>query len=103
MHHGSALLEAPQTHDDSWHATMPYFVAADQISGSEIRDVVVSIYTERCNMARALKDTDSIVRSLELSLGAAIHFLFCAIYLTIWCVRRNAGMRGSSTSVPFLP
>lgn len=51
--------------------------------------MVVAIYTERCNMARALKDTDSIVRSLELSLGAVIHFLFCAIYLTIWCVKRR--------------
>ncbi len=70
--------------------TIANALAPAQISRAEIRDVVVSIYTERCNMARALKDTDSIVRSLELSLGAVIHFLFCAIYLTIWCVQRQA-------------
>ncbi|KXZ54635.1 hypothetical protein GPECTOR_4g700 [Gonium pectorale] len=59
--------------------------SSGQVSRSQLRSRVVNIYTERRNMARALRDTDSIVRSLELTLGVATHFLFGAIYLTIWC------------------
>jgi hypothetical protein len=47
----------------------------------EVRDSVVSIFSERKNMAQSLKDTDSIVRSLEFALGAIMHFIFSALYV----------------------
>ena len=52
----------------------------------QIKDGVVGIYKERANMAASLKDTDSIVQSLETAIGGVIHFIFVAFYLLIWNV-----------------
>lgn len=52
----------------------------------QIKEGVVSIYKERANMASSLKDTDSIVSSLETAIGGVIHFIFVAFYLLIWNV-----------------
>lgn len=52
----------------------------------QIKDGVVNIYKERANMASSLKDTDSIVNSLETAIGGVIHFIFAAFYLLIWNV-----------------
>ena len=37
-------------------------------------------------MAASLKDTDSIVRSLEFGIGFVIHFIMAAVYLLVWYV-----------------
>jgi len=50
----------------------------------DIKEAVVAIYRERANMAASLKDTDSIVQSLEYAIGCLIHFIFLAFYLLIW-------------------
>ncbi len=58
-----------------------------------------SIFSERKNMAQSLKDTDSIVRSLEFGLGAVMHFIFSALYLYIWGVDILKGFSTFSTTV----
>eukprot|EP00198_Chlamydomonas_reinhardtii_P009196 XP_001698533.1 predicted protein [Chlamydomonas reinhardtii] len=70
-----------------------------KISRAEMRERVVGVYAERRNMARSLRDTDSIVQSLELALGVVIHFLFCALYLTIWGVPLLEGFSAFSATV----
>ncbi|GIL52977.1 hypothetical protein Vafri_8704, partial [Volvox africanus] len=69
------------------------------LSLNDVRDRVVAIYAERSNMARSLRDTDSIVRSLELSLGIAIHFIFLMIYLVVWGVPILKGFSVFSSTV----
>lgn len=54
---------------------------------------------ERKNIAASIKDTDSVVNSLETGLGMLIHFIFIAMYLLVWGVnivqvRRSAGWQG---------
>ncbi|KAG2491012.1 hypothetical protein HYH03_010684 [Edaphochlamys debaryana] len=70
-----------------------------ELTRADVRARVISIYAERANMARSLRDTDSIVQSLEFSVGAVIHFLFCAIYLSIWGVPLLEGFSAFSTTV----
>lgn len=41
---------------------------------------------ERKNIAASIKDTDSVVNSLESGLGMLIHFLAFAVYLLVWGV-----------------
>lgn len=41
---------------------------------------------ERKNIAASIKDTDSVVNSLETGLGMLIHFIFIALYLLVWGV-----------------
>lgn len=35
-------------------------------------------------MAASLKDTDSIVKTLEFGIGFLLHFIFAAVYLLVW-------------------
>ena len=45
---------------------------------------MASIFRARKNMAASIRDTDSIVSSLETGLGFLVHFLFAAAYLGVW-------------------
>lgn len=45
---------------------------------------VHSCLQERKNMAASLKDTDSIVKTLEFGIGFVFHFIFAAVYLLVW-------------------
>ncbi|KAG2492831.1 hypothetical protein HYH03_008986 [Edaphochlamys debaryana] len=73
--------------------------ANGEVSRSEVRDAVVNIFKERRNMARSLKDTETIVQSLEFGIGAVIHFLFAALYLLIWGVDLLTGFSTFSATV----
>ncbi|EFJ41662.1 hypothetical protein VOLCADRAFT_98375 [Volvox carteri f. nagariensis] len=46
-----------------------------------------------------LKDTDTIVQSLEFGIGGIIHFVFAAVYLLIWGVDLLTGFSTFSTTV----
>eukprot|EP00877_Chromochloris_zofingiensis_P004797 jgi/Chrzof1/14318/UNPLg00590.t1 len=69
------------------------------VSASEMVDSVTDIVAERKNMAASLKDTDSIVGSLELGLGTLVHFVFIAFYLLVWDVNVMQGFSTLSATV----
>ncbi|PNH03916.1 Mechanosensitive ion channel protein 9, partial [Tetrabaena socialis] len=69
------------------------------VDRSEVREAVVNIYRERRNMARSLKDTETIVQSLEFGIGGVIHFVFAAVYLLIWGVDLLTGFSTFSATV----
>ena len=52
-----------------------------QVTRADMKERVVALYKERRNQALSLKDTDSIVKSLEFGLGGLFHFVFAAVYL----------------------
>lgn len=64
-----------------------------------MKERVLGIYKERRNQALSLKDTDSIVNSLEFGLGGLIHFVFAAVYLLIWGVDLLTGFSTFSATV----
>lgn len=53
------------------------------LTADEVRSSVVAVFKERKNMAASLEDTDSIVRSLQFGIGAALHFVMGAMYLLV--------------------
>eukprot|EP00883_Tetradesmus_obliquus_P002966 jgi/Sobl393_1/1317/SZX72877.1 len=55
-----------------------------QLTVREMKDSVVAVFKERKNMAHSLKDTHSIVATLEAGIGFLFHFVFAAIYLLVW-------------------
>jgi hypothetical protein len=63
------------------------------------QDSVVAIFKERKNMASSLKDTDSIVHTLEFGIGCVFHFLFFAVYLLVWNVDIMKGFDTFSATV----
>ena len=58
-----------------------------QVTLTEMRIAVVSVYKNRMNLAATLKDTKTVVSKLERMIGAVLHLLFIFFYLTIWNVR----------------
>ncbi|KXZ50164.1 hypothetical protein GPECTOR_17g800 [Gonium pectorale] len=70
-----------------------------EVSRQEVREAVVNIYKERRNMARSLRDTETIVQSLEFGIGVVIHFIFAAVYLLIWGVDLLTGFSTFSATV----
>jgi hypothetical protein len=60
---------------------------------------VEAIVSERKNMALSLRDTDSIVASLEKGIGAVVHFIFLAFYLLVWDVDIVKGFSTLSATV----
>jgi hypothetical protein len=69
------------------------------LSLREMKESVVAIFKERKNMAQSLKDTDSIVGSLEFGIGVAAHFVMGAIYLLVWGVDILKGFSTFSATV----
>ncbi|KAF6259738.1 Mechanosensitive ion channel-domain-containing protein [Scenedesmus sp. NREL 46B-D3] len=55
-----------------------------QLTVREMKDSVTAVFKERKNMAHSLKDTHSIVATLEAGIGFLFHFVFAAIYLLVW-------------------
>jgi len=86
--YGSVHLWWTQTRAEHTHAThaLDTHARLRTRARTQIKEGVVSIYKERANMAASLKDTDSIVQSLETAIGGVIHFIFVAFYLLIWDV-----------------
>jgi hypothetical protein len=64
-----------------------------------MKDSVVAIFKERKNMANSLKDTDSIVNTLEFGIGFLFHFVFAAAYLLVWGVDIVKGFSTFSATV----
>jgi small-conductance mechanosensitive channel len=64
-----------------------------------MKESVVAIFKERKNMAQSLKDTDSIVGSLEFGIGVAAHFVMGALYLLVWGVDILKGFSTFSATV----
>jgi hypothetical protein len=56
------------------------------ISCTELQESAAEMLCERKNIAASIKDTDSVVNSLETGLGMLIHFIFIALYLLVWGV-----------------
>lgn len=65
------------------HTSIP---SPAQVSRKNIKEVVLKIYAERRNIAASLRDTDSIVNTLETGVGVLVHFIFFAVYLLIFGV-----------------
>jgi hypothetical protein len=51
-----------------------------------VQESAAEMLCERKNIAASIKDTDSVVNSLETGLGMLIHFIFIALYLLVWGV-----------------
>lgn len=77
-------------------AAVSHFV---HIAAPGPQDSVVAIFKERKNMASSLKDTDSIVHTLEFGIGCVFHFLFFAVYLLVWNVDIMKGFDTFSATV----
>lgn len=45
---------------------------------------MAAVFTERKHMAQSLRDTDSIVKSLEIGIGCVMHFVFLVAYLWVF-------------------
>eukprot|EP00775_Hariotina_reticulata_P008975 gene8975-9150_t len=65
----------------------------------EMKDSVTAVFKERKNMAASLRDTDSIVKTLEFGIGCLTHFLFAAIYLVVWGLDIMKGFSTFSATV----
>lgn len=70
-----------------------------QVTRADMKERVVALYKERRNQALSLKDTDSIVKSLEFGLGGLFHFVFAAVYLLVWGVDLLTGFSTFSATV----
>jgi hypothetical protein len=65
----------------------------------EMKESVCSIFVQRKFMAQSLKDTDSIVGSLEFGIGCVAHFVMGALYLLVWGVDILKGFSTFSATV----
>lgn len=62
-------------------------------------EAVAAIVAERRDMATSLRDTDSIVSSLEAFLAGVTHLLFIAFYLLVWQINVMSGFSTFSATV----
>ncbi|KAI8467804.1 MAG: hypothetical protein J3K34DRAFT_429295 [Monoraphidium minutum] len=69
------------------------------VSKGEMKDAVTTIVSERRDMATSLRDTDSIVASLEAFLAGTVHLLFIAFYLLVWDINVMSGFSTFSATV----
>lgn len=70
-----------------------------QITLEETVQSVEKIVEDRRNVAASLRDTDSIVSSLEGAIGLVVHFIFFLLYLPIWGVGILEGFNALSATV----
>ena len=52
-----------------------------------MREAILAIYQDRKNLAATLKDTKTVVGTLERIMAVVIQLAFFFIYLLIWNVR----------------
>ncbi|KIZ02822.1 hypothetical protein MNEG_5136 [Monoraphidium neglectum] len=69
------------------------------ISKAEMKEAVTAIVAERRDMATSLRDTDSIVASLEAFLAGLVHLTFIAFYLLVWDINVMSGFSTFSATV----
>ena len=52
-----------------------------------MREAILAVYQDRKNLAATLKDTKTVVGTLERIMAVVIQLVFFFVYLLIWNVR----------------
>ncbi|KAF6256732.1 hypothetical protein COO60DRAFT_1461548 [Scenedesmus sp. NREL 46B-D3] len=69
------------------------------ISCSELQESAAEMLCERKNIAASIKDTDSVVDSLETGMGLLAHLIFFCFYLLVWGINIVKGFTTFSATV----
>ncbi|WIA11707.1 hypothetical protein OEZ85_011803 [Tetradesmus obliquus] len=69
------------------------------ISCSELQESAAEMLCERKNIAASIKDTDSVVDSLETGMGLLVHLIFFCFYLLVWGINIVKGFTTFSATV----
>ena len=54
-----------------------------------MREAILAVYQDRKNLAATLKDTKTVVGTLERIMAVVIQLVFFFVYLLIWNVRNT--------------